>query len=56
MTDELFSELVESVREGGAILWGEAEPSRAFEAGDGRPPQLTSRALAWVEERGAPKR
>jgi len=28
MRDELFNELVESVREGGAILRGEAEPSR----------------------------
>ena len=34
MRDELFSELVESVKEGGAILQGEADPSRqvAFEA------------------------
>lgn len=31
MKDELFSELLESVREGGAILRGEAAPSRAFE-------------------------
>jgi putative transcriptional regulator len=31
MKDELFSELVESVREGGSILKGEAPPSRAFE-------------------------
>ncbi len=31
MKDELFSELMESVREGGAILRGEAAPSRAFE-------------------------
>lgn len=31
MKDELFSELVESVREGGAILRGEKEPSRTFE-------------------------
>jgi len=28
MTDELFDELVQSVREGGAILRGEIEPSR----------------------------
>ncbi len=33
MKDELFNELVESVREGGAILRGEAAPSRAFEVG-----------------------
>jgi len=31
MRDELFAELVESVREGGAILRGERAPSRAFE-------------------------
>src|SRR3990172_6450711 len=30
MKDELFSELVASVREGGAILRGEAAPKRAF--------------------------
>jgi putative transcriptional regulator len=30
MKDELFAELVESVRQGGAILRGEAEPSRSF--------------------------
>lgn len=30
MKDELFSELLESVREGSAILRGEAEPSRTF--------------------------
>lgn len=31
MKDELFDELVESVRQGGAILRGEAKASRAFE-------------------------
>jgi putative transcriptional regulator len=30
MNDELFAELIASVREGGAILRGEAEPSRTF--------------------------
>lgn len=30
MNDELFAELVESVREGGAILRGESTPSRKF--------------------------
>ena len=30
MKDELFAELVESVREGAAILRGEAAPSRSF--------------------------
>jgi putative transcriptional regulator len=31
MKDDLFAELVNSVREGGAILRGERRPSRAFE-------------------------
>jgi putative transcriptional regulator len=31
MNDELFDELVESIREGGAILRGETSPARAFE-------------------------
>ena len=31
MKDELFQELLESVRQGGAILRGEAEPSRGVE-------------------------
>ena len=31
MKDELFDELVESVREGGVILRGEAPPARTFE-------------------------
>lgn len=30
MKDEVFNELLTSVREGGAILRGEREPSRAF--------------------------
>jgi putative transcriptional regulator len=30
MKDELFAELVESVREAGAIMRGEQEPSRTF--------------------------
>jgi putative transcriptional regulator len=30
MNDELFAELLESVREGGAILRGERPPSRTF--------------------------
>ncbi len=30
MKDELFNELLESVREGGAILRGEEKPSREF--------------------------
>jgi putative transcriptional regulator len=31
MKNELFNELMESVRQGGAILRGEMEPSRTFE-------------------------
>jgi len=31
MKDELFSELLESVREGGSILRGETRPVRSFE-------------------------
>ena len=31
MNDELFNQLVESVRQGGTILRGEAKPSRVFE-------------------------
>lgn len=31
MNDELFTELVASVREGGVILRGEQEPARRFE-------------------------
>ncbi len=30
MKDELFDELIQSVKEGGAILRGEKEPSRRF--------------------------
>ena len=30
MNEDLFNELLESVREGGAILRGEREPSRSF--------------------------
>ena len=32
MKEEMFNELLESVRQGGAILRGEMEPSRAFHA------------------------
>jgi len=33
MNDELFAELLESVREGGAILRGQKQPARKFEVG-----------------------
>jgi hypothetical protein len=35
MSDELFEELLESVREGGAILRGEKEASRKFASSNG---------------------
>lgn len=34
MKDELFQELLESVRQGGAILRGDAKPSRSFAVSD----------------------
>jgi len=34
MKDELFAELLESVREGGAIMRGEVEPKRSFKSVD----------------------
>jgi len=34
MNDDLFQELLQSVREGGAILRGETEPSREFRISD----------------------
>jgi putative transcriptional regulator len=34
MKDEMFQELMESVRQGAAILRGDAEPSRKFEFGE----------------------
>ena len=34
MKDELFQELLESIREGGAILRGEAAPARSFSVAD----------------------
>ena len=37
MRDDLFTELVESVREAGAVLRGEIEPSRVFEV---KPPDV----------------
>src|SRR5690606_25820413 len=40
MKDELFNELMESVRQGGAILRGEAEPSRTFDLGADEVPDV----------------
>ena len=34
MKEEMFQELLESVRQGGAILRGDEEPSRTFEIAD----------------------
>ncbi len=34
MKDELFAELLESVREGGAIMRGEVEPKHSFKSVD----------------------
>jgi len=34
MKEELFAELLESVRQGGAILRGQVKPSRAFRFGE----------------------
>lgn len=42
MNDELFDELMESVRQGGAILRGEMEPSRTFDAPDAGAPDVAA--------------
>ena len=42
MRDELFNELLESVREGGAILRGESQASRTFEVGEGEAVDVAS--------------
>jgi putative transcriptional regulator len=43
MRDDMFDELLESVRQGGAILRGEAEPSRSFRFDDDDVKQLRER-------------
>ena len=43
MTDELFAELVASVREGGAILRGQKKPARVFVADGPDVKQIRSR-------------
>lgn len=43
MKDDLFNELLESVRQGGAILRGEAEPSRTFDRSEDVPDVLAIR-------------
>ena len=42
MKDELFNELMASVRQGGAILRGETEPSRAFDLSETEVPDVTA--------------
>ena len=42
MKDELFNELMESVRQGGAILRGEAKPSRAFDRSQEEAPDVAA--------------
>lgn len=43
MRDEMFAELLESVRQGGAILRGEMEPARSFQFTDEDIRQLRER-------------
>jgi putative transcriptional regulator len=52
MNEEMFNELLESVRQGGAILRGEAEPSRAFDfpEKDGVPDVAAIRAQFGVSQ------
>jgi putative transcriptional regulator len=50
MKDELFSELVESVREGGEYLRGETEPAEAHFAGEPDPRQIRTRMGLTQEE------
>ena len=43
MRDDMFEELLESVRQGGAILRGDMEPSRSFQFDDEDVKQLRER-------------
>ncbi len=43
MKDELFQELLDSVREAGAIMRGEADPSRVFSFDDPDPKAIRER-------------
>lgn len=42
MNDELFDELMESVRQGGAILRGEAKPARTFAPSEADAPDVAA--------------
>jgi len=50
MKDELFDELVESVREGGAYLRGEDKPAAAYFAGEPDPREIRARLGLTQEE------
>ncbi len=46
MNEELFGELIESVREGGAILRGEQKPSRVFQYTSQNAPTVSGQIFA----------
>jgi putative transcriptional regulator len=50
MKDELFNELVESVKEGGAYLRGEAEPAAVHFAAEPDPREIRARMGLTQEE------
>jgi putative transcriptional regulator len=50
MKDELFNELVESVKEGGAFLRGEGEPAATHFAGEPDPREIRARMGLTQEE------
>jgi putative transcriptional regulator len=50
MKDELFDELVESVKEGGAYLRGEVAPAAAHFAGEPDPREIRTRMGMTQEE------
>jgi putative transcriptional regulator len=50
MKDELFNELVESVKEGGAYLRGEAEPAEVHFAAEPDPREIRARMGLTQEE------
>jgi putative transcriptional regulator len=50
MKDDLFNELVESVREGGKILRGDAEPAATHFVGEPDPREIRTRMGLTQEE------